>query len=375
MPERTPQRIALLTDSLARGGAERQCLLATRQLAARGLQVDLIYYHEVEDRYDASLAGDARLDFLEKRRQYGRFILRLANRLRRGRYDVLHAFKGSPAIYAAFAGSLARIPVIVGAHRVEFRGAGVYRQVLKQADRFLDAWVENSSASAQALQNRLGVRQDKCFVVYNGIEPTSFVSSLTPAEAKQRLQYPLDTPVVLILARLYEQKNHQMFLHVAQQTRDRLPNTRFLVVGDGPLEDALRKQATQLGISDRVDFIGSRQDIADILAATDVSVLTSEYECLANAMVESMAAGVSVVTTDYDGHDEVVEDAVEGYVVPRGNVVQMADRLTRLINDEALRIEMGQRGRARVERQFGLEAMTDALLDVYHQQWTRRRSN
>ena len=375
MPERTPQRIALLIDSLARGGAERQCLLAARQLAARGLQVDLIYYHEVEDRYDASLAGDARLDFLEKRRQYGRFILRLANRLRRGRYDVLHAFKGSAAIYTAFAGSLARIPVIVGAYRVEFRGTGVYRQVLKQADRFLDAWVENSAASAQALQNRLGVRRDKCFVVYNGIEPTSFVSSLTPAEAKQRLQYSLDTPVVSILARLREQKNHQMFLHVAQQTRDQLPNTRFLVVGDGPLEDALRKQATQLGISDRVDFIGSRQDIADILAATDVSVLTSEYEGLANAMVESMAAGVSVVTTDYDGHDEVVEDAVEGYVVPRGNVVQMADRLTRLINDEALRTEMGQRGRARVERQFGLEAMTDALVDVYHQLWTRRRSS
>jgi glycosyltransferase involved in cell wall biosynthesis len=112
-------------------------------------------------------------------------------------------------------------------------------------------------------------------------------------------------------------------------------------------------------------FLGNRADVPDLLAATDVTVLTSQVEGLPNALVESMCLGVPVVSTDYPGVEELVTDGREGFVAPRGNAPALAERVGHLLQDEALRRQMGACGRRTVEARFGLEAMATNLLAAY----------
>jgi glycosyltransferase involved in cell wall biosynthesis len=190
------------------------------------------------------------------------------------------------------------------------------------------------------------------------------------------LSLPPDAQVVSIIGRLRPEKNHEMFLRMANCVRRELPSAVFLVVGDGPMESGLHKLAASLGIEDAVRFLGLRDDIGDLLAATDVCVVTSPREGLANSLVEAMSVGVPVISTDYTGVEEVVSDDVEGFVVPRDDAEAMAARVVLLLADDSLRKRMGAAGIKRVAKQFGLGVMGGRLHQVYsdHLQEARHRS-
>jgi len=118
-------------------------------------------------------------------------------------------------------------------------------------------------------------------------------------------------------------------------------------------------------VSEAVRFLGDRSDIADILAATDVSVLTSHYEGLANALIEAMSAGVPVVSTDYAGVEELLTDGRQGFIVPRGDAAAMARRVCQLLDDPGLRERMRREGIESAEQRFSIEAMAGSLRLVY----------
>jgi glycosyltransferase involved in cell wall biosynthesis len=127
----------------------------------------------------------------------------------------------------------------------------------------------------------------------------------------------------------------------------------------------LEQRAEEMNIGTRVRFLGNRSDVAQVLAATSVSVLASHFEGTSNALIESMCAGVPVVTTDYAGAEELVTDGQDGFVVPRNDVGALADRIARLLENPPLRTAMGARGRETVGRRFSLEQLGQGLLRVY----------
>ena len=108
-----------------------------------------------------------------------------------------------------------------------------------------------------------------------------------------------------------------------------------------------------------------RDDVPDVLAATDVTVLTSDYEGFSNTQMESLAAGVPVVTTHWNGVEELVRDGHEGFVVAPGDAQALAARITSVLADPALRRRLGASGRERVESRFGLDATASTLLALY----------
>ena len=145
----------------------------------------------------------------------------------------------------------------------------------------------------------------------------------------------------------------------------RHPQLLFLVVGDGPERLRLVHRAQQMGIHRSVRFLGARRDIPEILRASDVCVLTSDYEGVPNTVLEAMAVGVPVVTTAFPGADRVVTHGREGFLVPLQQPEAMARRLACLLDDSELRRKMGRCGEERVRRDYSLEAMGSAMLDVY----------
>lgn len=358
-------RIAIVIDSLMRGGAERQALNAVLELTRAGRDAELIYYRDTTPKYAHAAYEQARVTRLPKNGQPVRFIWRLGRYLKHRRFDIVHAFKNTPTAYAYVAARLAGIHVVLGGFRVEYDARGIYHWTDVLVNRVAAGWVVNSQATARSLQAALGVRPQRLFVVYNGINARDFASPLTPAEAKRKVGLPSTVPVISIIGRLEPQKNHALFLDVAARLRAVAPEAKFLVAGDGSLRESLEQRARALDLTETVHFLGVRTDMPDILAATDLMVLTSHYEGVANALLEAMCVGLPVVSTDYAGVEELLVDGREGFIVPRGDAAAMAERVLQLLQNPPLARRMGQEGRKTVAARFSMEAMGAGLYSVY----------
>jgi len=358
-------KVAIVIDSVFRGGAERQALYTARGLAGLGCDVELIYYARCAWEYDLSLAGDARVTYLPKEGRPLRFLRRLRRHLERGAFSVVHSYKNTPCLYGGLAAWRAGVPVILGGLRVEYDDRGLVRLGHRLIQRVQAGWVVNSEAVAASVVRELGADRDRCFVVRNAIDPSQFRSSLTRAEAKAKLGVDPDAPTVSILAGFRPQKNHALFLDAAQRVLGTHPDARFLVLGDGPERSGIEARIAELGLADRVRMLGFRSDVADCLAATDVSVLTSDYEGVSNSLMESMSAGVAVVSTHYPSAEELISDGHDGLLVPRGDARTLADRLCKLLGDPTERERLGRNGQRTIEQRYGVDAMAAALRAVY----------
>jgi glycosyltransferase involved in cell wall biosynthesis len=145
------------------------------------------------------------------------------------------------------------------------------------------------------------------------------------------------------------------------------------MAGDGPLRRAAESLARELGVAERIVFSGWWDDVAGLLAATDVSVLTSRHEGLPCSVVESLAAGVPVVVTAVDGTIEVVRPDDNGYLVAAGDIVALADAVTRLLRDADLRERMGAAARRGLQ-QFDRDLMVRQQGELYRWVISNNRS-
>ena len=365
-------RIGILQDSLIRCGAERQALYSMAGLRRLGCDAELIYYNNVENAYDPVREFDVQPVFMPKRGRRLTFIRQLAKYFRERDFDVVHGFMDMPTVYAALAGRLADRRVIFGGIRVEYDGTGLVKLAHRLLNPGLAGWIVNSSASAQRLGEVFDIRPDRIHVVYNGLDVQRFEPRMSQEQARQKIGVGINDPIVTIVARLEPQKNHRMFLDTAAELVRRKAVARFFVVGNGSLGRQLRQGASDRGLSDTVMFLGNRPNVEEILWATDVSVLTSDYEGLSNVLLESMASGVPVVATDFAGVEELITHGETGFVVRRGDVSGMADRIESLLRDAEQRRRVGEAGRQFVREGFSVEAMSRRLLDVYEAALTSR---
>jgi glycosyltransferase involved in cell wall biosynthesis len=130
---------------------------------------------------------------------------------------------------------------------------------------------------------------------------------------------------------------------------------RLVVIGEGERKAELLALAEELGIDGRTTFLGVRRDVPELLPGFDIACLSSMYEGLPITLIEAMAAGLPIVTTNSGSVSDLVEDGKEGFLVPVGDVATFADRIERLARDESLRRQLGKSGRVRVENAFTIE--------------------
>lgn len=167
-----------------------------------------------------------------------------------------------------------------------------------------------------------------------------------------------------MVARLDQQKDHETLLQALQSLGTDRPWVLDLV-GDGPDEAVLRERVRTLGLEDRVQFLGLRDDVAEILAATHVFVLASRWEGFPRSILEAMRAGLPVIASDVGGVSESVEDDHTGYLIQRGDTDRLRDRLAYLIDRPDERARLGGAGRARFEDRFRFERMAAETMAVY----------
>jgi glycosyltransferase involved in cell wall biosynthesis len=166
---------------------------------------------------------------------------------------------------------------------------------------------------------------------------------------RRELGIPLGAPVIGTVANLKPHKGLSYLLRAATMVRNSLPNARFVIVGQGPLERELRTTAHDLGLDDAVIFTGFRDDVGRIVSDFDLFVLPSLHEGLSLALIEAMLLGKPAVVTSVGGLPEVVRDGEEGFLVPSADPEALAHQIISLVGDRTLLESFGRRARKRAE--------------------------
>jgi glycosyltransferase involved in cell wall biosynthesis len=290
----------------------------------------------------------------------------LARLLRRERPDVFHAHMSSPVAckWALTAAVAARVPAVLGTVQVggyEPPDRAAYWQ-LRALSRGVDRYLAVSHGIANELVDRLSWPREKIDVVYNAVDLARAAVEAPPA-LREELGGGEGRPLVLTPARLDAQKGHRVLFEAIPQ----VPDAVFLLAGEGPEREPLEALAAQLGIADRVRFLGRREDVPQLLAACDVFALPSLYEGSSLAVLEAMAAGIPIVSSAIGGTDELIEDGRSGLLVAPGDAGALAAALQRVIGDPALRESLAARARERVQDGLTREQMAARVSGVYRE--------
>jgi L-malate glycosyltransferase len=361
-------RLFLMIDSLQTGGSERQFAALSRAIDQKSFRVHLGCIQAK----GAFLDGLGCVEtFPLGGSLYGpkaaRTVLRLRNYLRKDEIAIAHAFDFYTNLVLVAAAKMAGVPVVVGSQR-QLGDLLTRAQSAAQlmAFRWCDAVICNSAAAAERLVN-LGLRKDKVSVIWNGLPDTAF------EEAPPALPKRAGLLRVGMIARMNTPaKNHSVFLRAAAHVRQEFPHAEFVIAGDGPLRAKLETEARELGLGDRVRFLGDRRDIPAVLASLDLSVLPSTSESLSNAILESMAAGVPVVATNVGGNPELVSDQ-RGIMVPLGDEAALSDAIERMLRESLTRLEMSENCRKFAREHFTLNKMRACHEQLYSELLVEKR--
>jgi N,N'-diacetylbacillosaminyl-diphospho-undecaprenol alpha-1,3-N-acetylgalactosaminyltransferase len=308
-----------------------------------------------------------------------RSVWRLRRIFKRERFDLVHSFTLKPNLYASLAGACSGTPVInhVTGLGYFYTQTGVRARLLRGMVSLL-YWLSFRLARRVVFQNpddaealRGLVSQRKTALIRgSGVDTSYFCPGQEDAAQSRQLRARLGlregAMVVTMIARLLWHKGVREFVEAARL----LPECEFIVVGwideGNPSAVAPAFLEEWRGLRN-VHFLGRRDDIREILAATDVYVLPSYREGTPRSILEAMAMGKAVVTTDVPGCRQTVEDGVNGLLVPPRDGQALAAAIGRLLADAALRERMGRAGRRMAVERFSNEIVIGQLFDLYLQ--------
>jgi glycosyltransferase involved in cell wall biosynthesis len=236
--------------------------------------------------------------------------------------------------------------------------------------RFTDVVIAVSSSVAEHIATTGHVEGPKIVVVHYGIEDVGESSPETIDRALAELGIDQSSPLVLCVARLDPQKDHETLLRAWKDVTARVQSARLLLAGGTQLGgeeyvDGLKRLTAALGIGKTVIFAGVRSDVGDLMAACDVLAMSSRWEGVGLVFLEAMRARRPVVATRVGGIPEVVIHGETGYLVDAGDPAALASSLVRLIEDRGSAKTMGEQGRDRYEQRFSAEQMLNKMSGLY----------
>ncbi len=235
-------------------------------------------------------------------------------------------------------------------------------------DRLLTPWRTKLLAVSESVKKdiivRLGCASEKVKVLYNGIDIKRYETAHPGPQLIRELNLSQGQRLVVMAARLVEQKRHTRLLRALEMIRDDLPPTRVVLVGDGKLRSVLEQEVAARRLSRWVSFLGHRDDVPEILSLAALSVLTSDKEGFSNAIVESLAAGVPVVATDVGGNREAVVNGECGFLVAPDDLHGLAQAIRKILVDDGLRKRMAIAAQERA-RSFSLDRMLEETRNLY----------
>lgn len=357
--------IAMITSGLGAGGSEIQFIQLALGLRSRGWRVEVISL-QAGGGYWEVLCGKGvpvRLCRASRLPTPGA-VWRLVRAIREVRPSVVHTQAFRANLAGRLAAAMVGIPVVASVRATYSYLPRAYRPF----ERMLCSWtsyvVTPCEATGRYLVEVIGIPARKVVTIVNGVDTALFSPDRNGLPFRERWKLGQGF-VVLAPGRLVAQKNHAAVLRAFRTVAASRPDARLVVAGEGPLRRELEGQARLLGGA--VVFTGelSRAEMAEAMAAADVVCVLSRYEGMPNVVLEAMASGRPVVANCVDGVPEVVEDRVDGILVPPGDEIAAARALESLAASPGQRRALGQAGRRKVVERYGIDTNVARHVELY----------
>ncbi len=372
-------RVAHVITRLCKGGAQENTVSTVRLANCDRFEVDLIsgptYGSEgsIEDAVTEAGIEILRVPHLVRSPNPWRDFLayrELEQLFRERRYDIVHTHTSKAGYLGRLAAAQMRVPILVHTpHGHIFFGyfnrvltaffTALERQAARKTDRLIAL---TRRGIEEHLQRGVG-RPEQWEAIFSGIDLSPYTQAVERrASTREALGIDADEFVIGAVGRLEPVKGFAYFVEAARATAGSVPESRFILVGDGSLADSLRAQAADLG--DRFRFLGLRHDVPDLMAAFDLCVVPSLNEGMGRVVLEAGAAGVPVVASRVGGIPEIVRDGDTGILVPPQRSGAIVEAALRLHGDPALRLRMSEAARS-LTAAYGLEQMVRRIEDLY----------
>ena len=354
-----------IAGGLGNGGAEKQLLYILRTLRKMGADMRVLTLTRGEFHEETLRSLGIPFTAVDASSPPARLAL-IVQAAREFRPHFIQATHFFASFYAGLAGRLVGIPSI-GAIRGDLyhdlSGIGKGAAALLRLPTVLLA----NSYNAQENAIRLGIAKNRVYVLPNVIDLNEFDRRMSALPLKLLSPDPVR---VVTVARLIPVKRLERFMNALSLARLLVPEMQGILVGSGPEKDRLFALAEALGLhpdqpSGGVQFLGDQPEIPQILAQSDLFVLTSDREGFPNVILEAMAASLPVITTPAGECRVLVKEGRNGYQVSFDDQQLLADRLVTLARSPALRRKFGNEARRMVESFFGFEQLGSSLVDVY----------
>ena len=367
-------RVMHVVEAMHQGGAESLVVEHVRR-AAPDVSSVVVALNRGGPSLEAAAAAGAETVLLGKGGARARAIGQLVSLMRARRIDVVNGHNPTGALYATIAARAAGVPVVVRTeHSIHYPGRGFrfYAPVEAVLTLLADRVLCVCEAARTSHASRLGWARGRFVTVLNGISDSG-VPAGTRESVRAALGIDPDARVALTVGSLTPQKSQDVLLRAMAAAAPRTPGAILLVAGEGPLREPLEALHRELQLGNRVRFLGARTDVAALMEAGDLFVLSSSREGLSVTLLEAMRAHRAALATDAGGNREAVVDGVTGRIVPSGDGAAMAGALAELLDDPSRLAAMGEAGHARWRERFTAERMVRRTEAIYREVLAGRR--
>jgi len=361
-----------LPDSPLKAGAEKQLYLLASSLNPEKFRPVIVQLGpDNSSQVTAGHLGGLELFHFPTGKLYSLNGLRQINNLlsltKNKKAEIIHTFFEKSEVMGWLAVRLSGIPVWITSRRdLGFKRKRIYDIIFRMTSKDCKKCIANCNAVREQAIQQENLPPEKIEVIYNGLDLSEYQQTFKNKSLREELGFVNGTLLVGLIANFnFEIKGHSYFLQATKSVLEKVPETEFLLVGEGPLRNRYEEMARKLGVKEKVHFLGKRSDIPAILSNLTVSVLSSTSEGLSNVILESMAAGKPVVATNVGGSKEMVADGLTGYLIPPADPSAMAMAIINLLNNPDEAKVMGAAGNKIVKEKFTIEAMVKSYERLY----------
>lgn len=281
----------------------------------------------------------------------------LVNFLKQLQPDVVHTHNAYPHLYGTLAARWCGVPVVVNTrHGRRIGDTWKARTLFWTAGMLADRIVAVSEDSAELCRTQVSLPAGRVTRIWNGIDLGRF-----------KFRGPAREPTAISVARLSPEKDFPTLIKAVALAAEVVPDLKLKLVGDGPERPRLEQLIAELGQGSRIELLGERQDVPDLLATAGFYATATLTEGISLTLLEAMACGLPVLATHVGGNPEIVEEGQTGHLVPSGNVDALATALIRMVHSQPLWPELGRQGRQRVERYFTNTQMVSSYEQLYEE--------
>lgn len=363
-----PIHIVHVMPQIGIGGAETQLYALIINSDSQVVTHEVLYYSDSRDDEGFKLYTKAGIKYARIPRNKKRpikFLRDLAAAIKARKPDIVQCWLSSGSICGRLAAILAGHKKIIVTYRGGQLGHPLFTRCLEFFTGNKVYHLANSNACANMTAKRTGIAPAKYDVIYNGVDIKRFTVEPIREQLKKQYNIPDDAKIVTMVGRLTASKNYPMLLRLAQKAKQENLNCHFLIVGHGEREQDLKDLVFQLDLNDIIHFLGLRHDVPAILKSSDIFCYTTLFEGFPNALLEAMTAGLPIITTDFDGVKELIQDGINGKIVNVNDIEKAYAALKYYIGNDEVMKKYGLNCQEKVFNDFTISKMVERTILYY----------